>query len=164
MEQERSPSYAQVARILQQALGEEEGLLVMEFILSHMPHDVARERDVAQVRLEIEQVRADLTERIEQVRADLTERIEQVRADLTERIEQVRADLTEKIEQVRAELKVDIEQVRLEIEQVRLKIEQVRAELTEKIERTRAEVIRWSFLFWASQMALLVGILFQLLK
>ncbi len=156
MEQERGPSYAQVASILQRALGQEEGLLVMEFILSHMPHDVARERDVAQVRLEMEQIRADLTKEIEQVRLE----IEQVRADLTKEIEQVRADLTR-----------EIERIRLEIEQVRLEVEQVRADLTKEIEQVRremqqirVEVIRWSFLFWASQMALLVGILFQLLK
>ncbi len=118
------PSYTQVARILQQALGQEEGLLVMEFFLSHLPSDVARQRDVAEVRLEVEQVRAALTKEIEQMRAEL-------------RLE---------IEQVRKELRLEIEQVRREIAEI------------------KASLIRWAFGFWLSQMVVLAGILFHLLR
>ncbi len=121
-------TYAQVARILQRALGEEEGLIVLEFFMSRIPEDVARQQDVYELRLEIEKIRAELIERIEQVRADLTKEIEQVRADLTKEIEQLRADLTR------------------------------------DIALSKATQTRWAFLFWISQMAVLVGILFQLLR
>ena len=121
-------TYTQVATILQKALGQEEGLLVLEYIESRIPPDVARSSDVskseAALRLEIEKVRADLTMEIEKVRAE----IEQVRADLSRDIQKVRADLT---------------------------IE---------IKRSKAAQTRWAFLFWISQMAVLVGILFRLLS
>jgi len=143
-------TYAQVARILQRALGEEEGLIVLEFFMSRIPEDVARQQDVYELRLEIEKIRAELIERIEQVRAELTKEIEQVRAELTKEIEQVRADLTKEIEQVRADLTKEIEQLR--------------ADLTRDIALSKATQTRWAFLFWISQMAVLVGILFQLLR
>jgi len=131
-------TYTQVATILQKALGQQEGLLVLEYFETRLPPDVARQRDVTEtetaLHLEIEKVRADLTKEIEKVRADLTKEIEKVRADLTK-----------------------------EIEQVRLEVEKVRADLTVQIERSQTVQTRWAFLFWISQMAVLLGLLFRLL-
>jgi hypothetical protein len=39
----------------------------------------------------------------------------------------------------------------------------MRADLTIQIERSQATQTRWAFLFWVSQMAVLVGVLFRLL-
>ena len=120
-------TYTQVATILQKALGQQEGLLVLEYFETRLPPDVARQRDVTEtetaLHLEIEKVRADLTKEIEKVRADLTK----------------------------------------EIEQVRLEVEKVRADLTVQIERSQTVQTRWAFLFWISQMAVLLGLLFRLL-
>ena len=66
------------------------------------------------------------------------------------RIEQVQSKLIREIEQARAELMREIEQVR--------------AELTREIAETKVTMIRWAFLFWISQMAMLAGILFKLLS
>jgi len=138
-----------VATILQKALGQEEGLLVLEYFESRIPPDVARQRDLSEteaaLRLEIEKVRAE----IERTRAELTKEIEKVHADLTKEIEKVRADLTKEIEKVRADLTKEIEKVR--------------ADLTVQIASSQATQTRWAFLFWISQMAVLVGVLFQLL-
>jgi len=41
--------------------------------------------------------------------------------------------------------------------------EKVRAELQIQIERSQAAQTRWAFLFWVSQMAILLGILLRLL-
>ncbi len=71
-------------------------------------------------------------------------------------IERVRADLTKEIETVRADLTKEIETVRLEVEKVR-------ADLTIQIARSQATQTRWAFLFWISQMAVLLGLLFRLL-
>jgi len=132
-------TYTQVATILQKAHGQEEGLLVLEYFESRIPPDVARQRDVSEteaaLRLEIEKMRADLTKEIEGVRADLTKEIEKMRADLTK-----------------------------EIEGVRLEVEKVRADLTVQIARSQTTQIRWAFLFWISQLAVLAGVLFQLLS
>ena len=125
-------TYTQVATILQKALGQEEGLLVLEYFESRLPPDVARQRDISEteaaLRLEIEKARADLGKEIEKVRADLSKEIEKVRADLSKEIEKVRADLIV------------------------------------QIERSQATQTRWAFLFWVSQMAVLVGVLFRLLS
>ena len=110
----------------------------MEYFESRIPPDVARQRDLSEteaaLRLEIEKVRAET----ERMRAELTKEIEKVRADLTKEIEKMRADLTEEIEKVRADLTV-------------------------QIASSQATQTRWAFLFWISQMAVLVGVLFQLL-
>ncbi len=58
-------------------------------------------------------------------------------------------------EQVRAELKVDIERVRAELIK---EIEQVRAQT----ERVRANILAWSFVFWASQFAAIMALLWRL--
>jgi hypothetical protein len=131
-------TYTQVATILQRALGQQEGLLVLEYFETRLPPDVARQRDVSEaeaaLRLEIEKVRVE----IETMRADLTKEIETMRADLTKETETMHADLTKETEKVRADLTI-------------------------QIERSQATQTRWAFLFWVSQMAVLVGVLFRLL-
>ncbi len=66
-----------------------------------------------------------------------------------------------RIEEVRAELLREIEQVRADLTR---EIEKVRADLTREIAETKVTMIRWAFLFWVSQMAMLAGILFKLLS
>ena len=149
-----TPSYAEVARILQRAFGPDEGLVVLEFIVARTPpEDVARQQDVREVeaalRLEIERVRLE----IERLRTELMEKIEENRLE----IERVRADLTEKMGQIQADLTKKIEENRLEIERVR-------ADLIKEIGQTKVSLIRWAFVFWVSQMAALVGILFALVQ
>jgi putative NADPH-quinone reductase len=58
----------------------------------------------------------------------------------------------------------DIYELKLEIEKVRAEVEKVRADLSKDIEKVRADVLKWSFAFWISQMALLAGILFKVLS
>ena len=98
-------TYTQVATILQRSLGQEEGLLVLEYIESRIPPDVTRQSDLSKTETAL----------------------------------------------------------RLEIEKVRAEVEKVRADLSIEIERSRAVQTRWAFLFWLSQMAVLVGILFRIL-
>ncbi|MFN3605416.1 MAG: hypothetical protein ACK4UJ_11975 [Leptonema sp. (in: bacteria)] len=44
------------------------------------------------------------------------------------------------------------------------KIEVVRSELELKIEKTKSSLLKWSFLFWLTQMATLFGIFFTILR
>ncbi|AFL75549.1 coiled-coil domain-containing protein [Thiocystis violascens] len=112
----------------------------------HLP-DLATQGHVRESELrlqkEIELVRADLKADIEQVRAELREtelrirkEIEQVRAELKADIEQVRADLRE----TELRLKKDIEQLRGEI---KTDIEQLRGELKTDIERVKTDLLKW---------------------
>ena len=70
----------------------------------------------------------------------------------------MRADLTREIEQVRAESNVQIERLRSEL--VR-QIEDIRAELHRAIAEAKSSQTRWAFLFWASQMALLLSLVLR---
>jgi len=101
-------------------------------------------KEIEQVRLEIEQVRSELTKEIEQVRGELTKEIEQVRSDLTREIEQTRADL------------------RIEIEKVRSETRQVEARLRVEIEKSRTNILFWSFLFWATQISAIFLLLWRI--
>ncbi len=145
-----------------------EAFEVLEARYPHLP-DLATRQHLSETELklirEIEQVRAELKVEIEHVRAELketelklTREIEQVRAALKVEIEQVQAALKVEIEQVRAELKAEIEQVRSEL---KLKIEQVRGELKVELARTRANLLQWTFVFWLTQFAAILAILWR---
>jgi len=143
-------TYTQVAAILQKSLGQEEGLLVLEYIENRIPPDVARQRDV------------------QASEAATGRKISETEVALRLEIEKVRADLSIDIEKVRADLSIEIEKVRREIEKVRadlsIEIEKVRADLSVQIERSTAAQTRWAFLFWISQMVVLLGLLFTVLS
>jgi DNA repair exonuclease SbcCD ATPase subunit len=143
-------------------------------------------KEIELVRAETEKVRGELKEtelrlikEIEAVRAE----IEKVRGET----EKVRGELKEtelrlikEIELVRGELKEtelrlvkEIEAVRGETEKVRgelketelrlvKEIESVRAELKVDIARSHAGLLKWSFLFWASQLGALLLLFWRL--
>jgi ATP-dependent Clp protease ATP-binding subunit ClpA len=58
----------------------------------------------------------------------------------------------------------DVYELKLEIEKIRVEIARVRSDLEVKIEKVRTDLLKWSFGFWVTQIAILVGILFKLLS
>lgn len=58
----------------------------------------------------------------------------------------------------------DIYELKLAIEKIRAEIERVRSDLEVRIEKVRTDLLKWSFGFWITQIAILVGILFKLLS
>ena len=75
----------QALLILKKAFTPDDAYKLLEYLESRMPEDVATQKDVYTLKLEIEKVRAE----IEKVRADLSVDIGKVRVD----VEKVRADL-----------------------------------------------------------------------
>ncbi len=132
-----------------------------EMLESRYPHlpDLATRQNLSETELkllkEIELVRAELKE----TELRLAKEIEQVRAELKLEVEQLRSELKLEIEQVRADLKREIEQVRAEM---KVEIAKVRGDLGRDIERTRASLLQWSFLFWLTQFAAIVTLLWRL--
>ncbi len=142
--------------------------------------ETATRRDLSETELrlvkEIEQLRGEFAKETEQIRGEIKEtelrlvkQIEQVRAELKE----TELKLTNEIEQVRAELKETELKLTKEIEQVRAdltkEIEQIRTDLTKEIGQVRVEIaerhaswLRWSFLFWVSQFAGILLILWRI--
>ena len=92
----------------------------------------------------------------------LIKEIEQVRADLKE----TELKLTKEIKETELKLTKEIEQVRSELKETELKlikeIEQVRAELKVEIARSHAGLLKWSFLFWVTQLGAILLLLWRL--
>ena len=127
-----------------------EAFEMLEARYPHLP-DLATRQHLSETELkltkEIEQVRLELTKEIEQVRLETEQvrrEIKEVELKLSKEIEQVRLDLTKEIEQVRLDLTKEIKQVRLETE------------------RVRAGLLKWSFMFWLTQFAAILAILWRL--
>jgi len=132
-------------------------------------------KEIELVRAETEKVRGELKE----TELRLVKEIEAVRGEIREtelrlvkEIESVRAE-TEKVrgetEKVRGELKEtelrlvkEIEAVRAETEKVRAETEKVRAELKVDIARSHAGLLKWSFLFWATQLGAILLLMWRL--
>ena len=104
-------------------------------------------KEIEQVRLEVEQVRSEL---------------KATELKLTKEIEDVRLE----VEQIRSELKATELKLTKEIEQVRLEIvqasERTRSETLTAIAESKASLIKWSFLFWLSQMGAILLLLWRL--
>ena len=75
--------------ILKKAFAPDDAYKLLEYIDSKLPEDIATQKDVYALKLEIEKVRADLSTEIANVRVE----VEKVRADLSRDIEKVRTDL-----------------------------------------------------------------------
>jgi hypothetical protein len=69
-------------------------------------------------------------------------------------LSETKLKLIKEIEQVRSELKET--ELRLQKE-----IEKVKADLSIQIKRTRANILQWSFMFWLTQFAAIVAILWR---
>ena len=104
-----------------------------------------------------------LTKEIEETRKEIEEvrkEIKEVEFKLSMEIEEVRKE----IEVVRKEIKGVELKLSMEIEEVRKEIKEVELRLSKEIKETKAVMIKWSFLFWISQMGALLGIGFFIFK
>jgi len=125
-------------------------------------------KEIELVRGEIKETELRLVKEIESVRAEIEKvrgETEKVRGELKEtelrlvkEIEAVRGET----EKVRGELKETELRLVKEIESVRAETEKVRAELKVDIARSHAGLLKWSFLFWASQLGALLLLFWRL--
>lgn len=91
-------------------------------------------------------------------------RVVEVQSGLEQRITQVKSDLEQRIAEVKSELEQRIVEVKSELEQ---RINAVKSELEQRIAHLRADLIKWMFVFWMGQVAVmagLVGLLYNLLR
>jgi len=118
-------------------------------------------KEIELVRGEIKETELRLIKEIEAVRGET----EKVRGELKE----TELRLVKEIEAVRAEIEKvrgETEKVRGELKETELRlvkeIESVRAELKVDIARSHAGLLKWSFLFWASQLGALLLLFWRL--
>ena len=98
--------------------------------------------------------------RLSEELSKIREEIAQLKASLEIEINEIRRSLKDEIEQNRTSLKAEIEQTKASLKS---EIEQIKTELKVGIAETKASLIRWMFVFWAGQIAVIIG-LFSLLK
>jgi len=98
-------------------------------------------KEIENIKLEIEQVRKEVKE----VEANLTQNIKEVEANLTQNIKEVEAKLTKDIKEL--DLKFTKETKNLDL----------------KIKDTKFSMLKWMFVFWATQMGAILVIIYKLL-
>lgn len=102
-----------------------------------------------------------LTEEIGELRAELGLGIGGLRGDFDAKIGGLRGDLDAKIGGLRGDLDAKIAAVRGDLDS---KIAELRGDLEGRMGAFEARIIRWMFVFWISQIGMLAGILFALLR
>lgn len=97
--------------------------------------------------------------------AKLEQRVVELHAKLDAKIDRVGAALDAKIDRVGAALDAKIDRVGValdaKIDRVDSKIDKTAAELKEVLERRLGEFARWSYLTWAVQAAMILGLYFK---
>jgi uncharacterized membrane protein len=73
------------------------------------------------------------------------------------------AEVELKIEKVRSEIKETELKLTKEIEEVRSEIKEVEIRLSREIKETKFTMLKWQFIFWISQIAVIAGIGYKLL-
>ena len=98
--------------------------------------DVKSSKEREQIRKEIKEIELKASQERNQIRIDLTKEIKELDIKASKEREQIRVDLTKDIK----ELEVN---------------------LTSKIENIRNDTLKWTFVFWASQMIAIGTIIYK---
>ena len=122
-------THAAVKKLQQAGFTEQQAEAQTTLLMDVIAGEVATKRDIETVKLDIENVRAELKHDIETVRLD----IENVRAELKHDIETLRAELKHDIETLRAELKHDIAETKHDIAELRRDMKEQEMRLTIKL-------------------------------
>ena len=142
-------------------LDEEQKSILIEELMDELKKEYpdlknhATKSDVAEVELKIEKVRNEMRE----TELKLIKEIEEVRGEIKE----VELKLTKEIEKVRNEIKEVELKLTKEIEKVRGEIKEVELRLSKEIKETKFTMLKWQFIFWISQIAVIAGIGYKLL-
>ncbi|MGH7677767.1 MAG: hypothetical protein ACRENU_04820 [Gemmatimonadaceae bacterium] len=102
--------------------------------------------------------KSELRDINEQNFARFDAKLEQRTGELHAKFERVEASLNAKIDHVEASLNAKIDRVEATLN---AKIDRVAAELKEVLERRLGEQIRWLYLTWAVQAAMIMGLYFK---
>ena len=107
---------------------------------------------------DVKELELKLTKEIEEVRKEIKE----VELRLGKEIEETRKEIKE----IELGLKSEIKEVELkltkEIENIRKEIKELDLKLNKEIKETKVSMIKWSFLFWITQLIAIISILFKL--
>jgi len=127
-------------------MGDASALRVYDALKSHLGDDDAR-LFIEYIETTVREVRGDLATKPDLVglQAGVEKHVTEVRSSLERQIAELRADVERQIAELRAEVEKEIAELR--------------ADLQRQIAEGRADLIRWMFLFWIGQVAVLFGLM-----
>jgi len=108
-------------------------------------------KEIENTRKEIKELDVKLTKEIENTRKEIKE----LDVKLTKEIKELDLKLTKEIKELDLKLTKEIENTRKEIKELDVK-------LTKEIENSKIITLKWTFIFWATQMLAIGGILYRL--
>ena len=117
---------------------------------------------------DITETELKLIKEIKEVESKLKTEIKEIESGLRKEIKELDIKLSKEIKEVEARLKTEIKEIeaglKKEIKELDVKINQVELRLTKEIKEAKTAMIKWSFLFWISQVSVILGMGFMILK
>ena len=132
-------------------------------------------KEIEIIRKEIKELELKLSKNIQDSELRLTKEIENTRkeikeldAKLTKEIKELDVKLTKEIENTRKEIKELDVKLTKEIKELDIKSSKerdaIKLALTKEIENTKFTMLKWQFIFWASQMGVILTIAYKILS
>ena len=122
----------------------------------------ATKEDVTKSTLELTKEIESTRKEIKELDVKLTKEIENTRKEIKE----LDVKLTKEIKELDIKLTKEIENTRKEIKELDVKltkeIKELDVKLTKEIESSKIITLKWTFIFWATQMLAIGGILYRL--
>jgi len=114
----------------------------------------ATKQDVSETELKLTKEIENTRKEIKELDVKLTKEIENTRKEIKE----LDAKLTREIKELDLKLTKEIKELDVKFSK---EIKEVEVRLTEKIEKVRNDTLKWTFVFWASQMLAIGSILYK---
>jgi len=111
-------------------------------------------KEIENTRKEIKELDVKLTREMKELDLKLTKEIENTRKEIKE----LDLKLTKEIKELDVKLTKEIKNLDLKLSK---EIKEVEVRLTEKIEKIRNDTLKWTFMFWVSQMLAIGSILYK---
>jgi len=124
----------------------------------------ATKSDIKEIELKLTKEIEETRKEIKEIELKLSKEIEQTRKEIKE----VELKLSKEIEQTRKEIKEIEGKLQKEIKEVDAKlqkeIKEVELKLSKEIQEIKSNLLKWSFTFWISQISVILGIGFFIIK
>jgi len=132
-------------------------------------------KEIEDTKKEIKELDLKLTKEIKELDVKLTKEIEDTRKEikeldlkLTKEIKELDVKLTKEIEDTKKEIKELDLKLTKEIKELDIKSSKerdaIKLALTKEIENTKFTMLKWQFIFWASQMGVILTIAYKILS
>jgi len=138
------PGISVYQALISKELSEEEKAKIIAEAIDSLSKEFPNLRYVA-TQQDLSETELRLTKEIEQTRKEIKE----IEANLQKEIKEVELKLSKEIKEVEANLQKEIKEVELK--------------LSKEIKESKFTMLKWQFIFWISQMAAILAILYKIL-